>query len=127
MSGDDDDPRWHQARTLLEWLQDNDDAPPQQFLERWQRYIATLELIAADPTVPADQRSTAQGILDDNATQARKKLVAEVLRALVRMTDKPGASADERAAAQLRLETELVRGAPQVPRVIASTAQAAMA
>ena len=99
-----EDPRWGLAISLVERLKAAEDAAADsKFCEGFQKFIATLEAIAADPAVALRERAAAQRILD-KMTAIIRGHAPELIRKVVETAGNPAAAADARAEARHLLD-----------------------
>ena len=106
-----DDPRWREAVRLVERLKAGEGAPADaEFAELFQRFIATLEAIAADRALPSQERAAAQRLLD-KMTAIVQGHAPELIRKVVAMAGNTSAAPEARAEAQ-RLLNEITERMP---------------
>lgn len=97
------DLRWNEVIDFLLWFDAGDGSPPgPEFGERLERFLANLDALAADRTLPDEERAIAQRCLDAFTTLVRAN-AADILRAVARKADDADASPAERAEAKRML------------------------
>jgi hypothetical protein len=89
---------------LFESLKPNEGAPAgKEFTDGLQKFIASLEAIAADPAAASQDRSAAQRMLDQMAAVVRGH-TPELIRKVVEMAGNAAAAPDARAEARRLLD-----------------------
>ena len=105
------DPRWRQLIDFLNWFRaGGSDGRGDEFAERFRAFWTTLDALAVDPAVPADERAAA-GEMSEKMTRLVRAQSAEVLRSIARTAADPAAAAEDRAEAQ-RMLAEAARRMP---------------
>jgi len=99
-----EDPRWRQVIRLFESLKPAEGTPAgKEFTDGLQKFIASLEAIAADPAAASRDRSAAQRMLDQMAAVVRGH-TPELIRKVVEMAGNAAAAPDARAEARRLLD-----------------------
>jgi hypothetical protein len=95
------DRRWREVSTFLQWFKGRgDDAAAQEFLSRFQKYAQAIDALAADHTLPAEERKLARGLSEQLTVYARAH-IPEALRALAEI-----AASDDRVDPETRAKAQ---------------------
>jgi hypothetical protein len=109
-----EDAHWEDVLAFVKWSEAHPEKPEKEdaaeFIRRFDTYCKTLEAIAADPHVDAEERAAANELLEVIAVQCRAATPA-ALRTLARIAGNAEAPADLRAEA----DNTLARATERMP------------
>jgi uncharacterized protein (UPF0147 family) len=105
-----EDPRWQQLTDFMVWAKSDAARDGIEYVRSFNEYCNTLEALAADPNVAADERATATEILRDITVQCRAHTPG-ALHTMAEIANDPKATADLRTQA----EDVLARATKRMP------------
>jgi len=111
------DPRWQRVVGVLQWF--GAAAPAEREREvagRFQTFVTALEELAADPSLPAEERALARRELRKIDAMVRAH-AADLLRAVARTANDPAAAPADRAEARSMLAEATRRLPPASARL----------